>query len=106
MKNRLKISLLGLFVVSAFIVNAQTNNVHPWISKDVQKVANKKMLANEHYQASHIIAKTVGYPAIALSKGVHRVSTGPAISTSENNIVSKGYPYWTISKGVQRIGRK
>jgi hypothetical protein len=108
MKNGLKLGLLGLFLAGAFVVNAQTNNSHPWISKDVQKIANKKMLNDVDYKASHIEATTVGYPAVAMSKGVHKVSASSEISTSatKGNMISKGYPYWTVSKGVQRIGRK
>jgi Na+/proline symporter len=103
MKNGLKLGLLGLFLAGAFAVSAQTNNSHPWISKDVQKISNKKMLAD--YKASQLKATSVGYPAVVLSKGVHKISASTEIGT-QGNMASKGYPYWTVSKGVQRIGRK
>jgi hypothetical protein len=105
MKNGVRFSLLCLFLVPAFFAGAQSNNSHPWISKDVQRVANKNMLENEIRNNTHIEAKSVGYPAVALSKGVHRIGK-TSVTTTKGNIVSKGYPDWTISKGVQRIGRK
>jgi hypothetical protein len=105
MKTAARFSLSCFFLLSAFIINAQTFNSHPWMSKDVQKIANSKMLKDEKLNALHIEAVSVGYPAIAMSKGVHRI--GAKSTTNEKgNIVAKGYPYWTVSKGVQRIGRK
>lgn len=98
-KSSVKISLIAMLVVGSFVVNAQTSS---WpVSKDVQRYANKSMLADENLRKSHIEAKSVDFPSIVVSKRVIRkdnVSTG--------NVRSTGYPMWTVSKGVNRYSNK
>ena len=110
MRNRInevskKAGLLGLFLASVLFVNAQSNTENPaWtVSKDVQRVANKKMFEDKELRATHIQVKPIS-PTWMISKGVHRTSQNE-VATS-GNIKSKGTPAWTISKGVQRIGRE
>jgi hypothetical protein len=100
-----KIGVLGLFLTGAFFANAQSNIDNPaWIvSKDVQRLANKKMFQDENIRSSHIYAVQVS-PTWMISKGVHRTASDQV--SAKGNVKSKGIPLWTISKGVQRIGRK
>ena len=89
------IGLITLFVLGAFIVNAQNSLT---VSKGVQHVANKKAFEDEKARKSQLQANSVEFPAIVVSKGV--------ASTSENqsagNIESTGYPAVAVSKGVAR----
>lgn len=87
----------GLFLNTALL--AQT----PWLSKDVQKVANKKELAKEEQSNSHIQAVSLDQNW-ALSKGIS--SVGQAETTSEGNIQSTGTPQVAISKGVHKMNTK
>ncbi len=104
MKVSKKVGLLGVFLASAAFAYAQTNPNPAWTtSKDVQKVANKKLFEDESLRASHIQARPVS-PTWVISKGVHRTEGDKEVA--QGNVESKGIPTWTISKGVQRIGRK
>ena len=100
-----RIGFMGLFVLGVFFANAQASNSHPgWVvSKDVQKVANKKMYDDEKLRKSHFRAPSVGLPSWIISKGVHR--GGSESSQPKGNVSMIGYPSWIISKGVQRIGK-
>ena len=102
-KNVKRITLMGLFLLGVFFANAQTRESHPaWVvSKDVQKVANKKMYDDENMRKSHMMAPSIGAPSWIISKGVHR--SGKESTQLRGNVTMKGYPSWIISKGVQRI---
>ena len=100
----MKISaLMGLFLLGVFFANAQTRESHPaWVvSKDVQKVANKKMYEDENLRKSHMRAPSIGTSSWIISKGVNRYDKGS--TQLQGNVTMKGYPSWIISKGVQRI---
>ena len=132
-KTAKKIGVLGFFLAIAFFSNAQssTENSAWMVSKDVQKIANKRTfqdetLRNSHIQAtlvsptwmiskgvqqttgSEVVAKgnieSKGIPAWTISKAVQR--TTPSEGLAKGNIKSNGIPVWTISKGVQQIGKK
>jgi len=100
-----RIGVLGLFLTATLFATAQSNIDNPaWIvSKNVQRVANKRMFQDENLRSSHIYAVQVS-PTWMISKGVHRTASDQV--SDKGNIKSKGIPVWTISKGVQRIGRK
>lgn len=87
---------MSMFLMGAVSANAQSSTA--WVSKDVQRVANKKAFENEEIKKSHIQASTVSFPAIVISKGIVR----PTDTYAQGNIISKGYPTWAISKGVAR----
>ena len=98
MKNAVKgISFMCLLLVGTFFANAQTKNASLPVSKGVQQYANKSAF-NEEAKKSHIQAKSVDFPAVAISKGIVR----PTDVVVAGNIESKGYPTWAISKGVAR----
>jgi len=92
-------AVLGLLMAAAVVSYGQTANLNPgWtVSKDVQKVANKKAF---EAPTLNIQANSLNH-AWVISKGVNR---GTA-ATEQGNVASKGIPAWTISKGVQRIGK-
>lgn len=94
MKNHIKsITLLGLMFMASAALNAQSI-----VSKDVQRVANKKAFESEEFTKSNIQAVSQPFSAMVISKGiVSSTDTAP-----QGNIVSKGYPTWAISKGVAR----
>lgn len=95
MRKQLKgIVAMCVLLMAAIGVNAQSGVV----SKDVQRVANKKAFENEDLKKSNIQAQSVPFPAIVVSKGV----AGSTDAQSQGNITSKGYPTWAISKGVAR----
>jgi galactitol-specific phosphotransferase system IIB component len=99
MKNLLTgITLVGLMAMASIAVNAQSVNSSLIVSKDVQRVANKKAFENKNLTSSNIQALSQPFPAIVISKGIVR----SAASAPQGNIVSKGYPTWAISKGVAR----
>lgn len=89
------IGLVCLLMTAAIFVNAQSGNSSLVVSKDVQRVANKKAFENNE---SNIQARSLAFPAIVISKGIARA---PQAQT-QGNVVSKGYPTWAISKGVAR----
>lgn len=92
------IAIAGVMVMASITVNAQSVNSSLVVSKDVQRVANKKAFENKDLTNSNIQAMSQPFPAIVISKGIVR----PAESEQQGNIVSKGYPTWAISKGVAR----
>ena len=99
-----KIALIALFSLGAFVAQAQTPS---WIvSKNVQKVANKKAFADTDDSKSQLTTETRAYAPRIVSKGVHRINN-PAVGDAKatGNMVSKGYPAWTISKGVHRSAK-
>lgn len=97
-------SFLTVMGLSVVLTHAQSDNPSWTVSKDVQKVANKRLFKSEELRESHINAEAVGYPQHVVSKDVQKRS--PAVSEAKGNVVSKGYPYWTLSKGVHRTNRK
>jgi hypothetical protein len=98
MKNAVKgIGFVCLLLAGTFFVNAQSTNSSLQVSKGVQRYANKSAFDEEN-QKSNIQAKSVEFPAIAISKGI----VFPTNVETAGNIESKGYPTWAISKGVAR----
>jgi hypothetical protein len=96
-KQVIGITLMSMFLMGAVFANAQSGSSLV-VSKDVQRVANKKAFENRDIERSHIQASTVSFPAIVISKGIVR----PSEVYAKGNIVSKGYPTWAISKGIAR----
>ena len=94
--------LIGMLLMGAFFVNAQSGNPNWIVSKDVQRIANKDKFAKEELSGSYFRAKSVDFPSIVISKGVFRRE---AIVT-KGNIESKGTNDWVISKGVHRYNKK
>lgn len=98
------IAIVSLVAMSVSFANAQTGNDPAWpVSKDVQRVVNKKALNDPNQRKSHIRAKSTDASWV-VSKGVHR--GGREAVYAKGNVESKGYPTWAISKGVQQIGRR
>lgn len=98
-----RVALVASFLVCGLLANAQNQT---WqTSKDVQKVANKDMFADEDLKKSHVNAESLGTPTWVFSKGVSSVSNKNVASSEigQGNIASTGYPTWTISKGVARM---
>ncbi len=99
--------LLIFFVIaSAIVANAQTNKDLPpaWTtSKDVQRIANKRLFTDARLRQSHIKAKSIA-PTWMISKRVGKPARKEKLA--ENNLKSSGTPSWIISKGVQRMGRE
>jgi hypothetical protein len=101
-----RIILLATFMVGLGFatVNAQDKT---WVvSKDVQKVANKKQYENTESEKSHLKPTSYSFPAVVLSKDVQKVSN-PSLQNQapQGNIVSKGTPDWVVSKGVHRSNK-
>ena len=99
------ISLL-YFNLLSLVTNAQETNPKSntaWIiSKDVQKIANKKKLENSYSRA----IRSIGHPAAVVSKGVHKIKmTSQQEVTAKGNMPSKGSPNWIVSKEVHRLRR-
>jgi hypothetical protein len=98
MRKQLKgIVVMCMLLMAAIVVSAQSGP-SSIVSKDVQRVANKKAFENEDLNKSNIQAQSIPFPAIVVSKGV----VGSTDAQSQGNITSKGYPTWAISKGVAR----
>ncbi|MDH4090794.1 MAG: hypothetical protein OEV74_17155 [Cyclobacteriaceae bacterium] len=94
------------FMASAVVVNAQTKSDLPpaWrTSKDVQRIANKRLFTDARLRQSHIKAKSIA-PTWMISKRVGQPARKEKLA--ENNLKSSGTPSWIISKGVQRLGRE
>jgi F0F1-type ATP synthase membrane subunit c/vacuolar-type H+-ATPase subunit K len=89
------IGLIALFMVGAFVANAQTQSLT--VSKGVQHVANKKSFEDENARKSQLQANSVEFPAIVVSKGVAASSESESVA---GNIQSKGIPAVAVSKGV------
>ncbi len=87
------IGVICLLVMATLVVNAQSGNSALVVSKDVQRVANKKA-----FDKSGIQAQSLAFPALVISKGIIHSD----VSQPQGNIVSEGYPTWAISKGVAR----
>jgi hypothetical protein len=96
------IGLIGMFLMGAFFVNAQSGNPNWIVSKDVQRIANKDWFAKEELRGSYFQAKSVDFPSTVISKRVFRKEA----SATKGNIESKGTNDWVISKGVHRYNRK
>lgn len=97
---------IALVLAAAFLVtvgfSAQAQSGLP-ISKDVQKVANKKALEN---QEQSLQTTSVPLPALVVSKSIQSIPN-PALITadSQGNMKSKGTPAWVNSKGVHRMNQ-
>ena len=87
----------GLLISSDLL--AQT----PWLSKDVQKVANKKELEKQKRSNTNIQAVSLEN-AWVLSKGISAI--GKTETQYAGNIQSTGVPQIAISKGVHQIKPK
>jgi len=106
MRTSIKTAALVMLLLGAMVsVKAQSTTItSAWsTSKDVQKIANKKMFEDDGLRASHIQA-SIQTPTWMISKGIHRINAKDQMASG--NIKSTGIPMWTVSKGVQRIGRK
>lgn len=93
--------LLGLLLIGVILVNAQSSKNDPsWIvSKDVQKVANKKNFEDEAKRGSQLRAKSINQLWV-ISKDVNRSNNTETVT--KGNVASIGIPAWTISKGVHQ----
>lgn len=98
MKKLLGVAIMSTFLLSSILVSGQNGNNSLVVSKGVQHVANKKAFEDENSKKPHIQAKSVEFPAIAISKGIVQ----PTGQLAEGNIASEGYPTWAISKGAAR----
>lgn len=97
-----RIGLLGFVLAGVICSYGQSSKPSPaWLSKDVQRIANKRNFEAENSTSINIRTKSLSQMWI-VSKGVNR---GMTDRPEKGNIVSKGIPAWTISKGVQRIGK-
>ena len=99
MKTLMKILLVSLFSIAAFVASAQSTIVgsRPG-SKAVQNVSNK-WLVNE--QLATVVS--LGYQTQALSKDVQLVSNRLSKEPKAGNMKSVGYPVWTIQKRVHKV---
>lgn len=75
----------------------------PWLSKDVQKVANKKELEKDKRSNSNIQAVSVDQSWV-LAKGIS--SVGRTESPAAGNIQSTDFPQVAISKGIHQAKPK
>lgn len=91
----LNMILTIVFAISILTVAAQSNSAQRTVSKDVQKIANKKVLSDEQL----FTVTSLGYPAWTVSKNVQILNTATEVPSVAGNVPSKGYPFWTISKG-------
>lgn len=91
---------MGLLFTTFMAAQAQSNETTPaWTtSKDVQKVANKRLFNDENLRKSHIQISSAS-PTLNVSKDVHR-KEGDEVQ-AKGNVVS-AYPNWIISKGVHQ----
>ena len=98
-------TLLTAFVLAGFamLLNTSLQAQTPWLSKDVQKVANKKQFEAEQKSNSNITAVSLDQSWV-VAKGVSNI--GRTETQSAGNIQSDGIPQWTISKGVHQINTK
>ncbi|HMG90506.1 MAG TPA: hypothetical protein VK589_10605 [Chryseolinea sp.] len=95
---------LGLIVLGCGVFISSQSLAQSWVvSKDVQKVANKKSFEDKELMKSHIQAMSVSQNWV-VSKGVN--SIGRAETSVAGNIRSTGNTDWIIGKGVQQIKRK
>ena len=88
---------LGLFFSTAVL--AQT----AWLSKDVQKIANKEQLKKDQHSNSNIQAVSLDQSWV-LSKGISNVERTK--TKSAGNIQSTDFPQVAVSKGVHQIKSK
>jgi hypothetical protein len=86
-----RLFLIAFFSFAALAVNAQV-----YVSKGVQKYANKSAYETTEKNTQ---LRSVETPSVAVSKGVHQIGESTT-EIEKGNIISKGYPYWTITKGV------
>lgn len=92
--------LAGFGLFSGTDLLAQT----PWLSKDVQKIANKKQLEKDQLSNSNILAASIDQNWVH-SKGIATVGSTEA-KPSVGNIPSTGIPQVAISKGVHQVKPK
>jgi len=93
-------AVAGLFLVSVSFANAQTGNDPAWpVSKDVQKVANRKSLSDASLQQSHIRARSLDNSWVVSKRATQ---ANRESMTAKGNVASTGTPAWVISKGVHR----
>lgn len=95
------IMLTMIFLMAAILVSGQTEPKHRPVTKEVQKISNKKRLNAE----TVMTVRSVGNHSAAVSKAVQlqdRSRRSPK-KAARGNMVSRGYPEWTISKGVYTL---
>ncbi len=101
--------LVIALVASLGLVNVQAQSGKKgWVvSKDVQKVANKKQYESTEREKSHLTPVSYNFPAMVISKDVQKVSK-PSLQDQPDrgNIASKGTPNWVVSKGVHKINKE
>ena len=85
------------------LLNADLLAQTPWLSKDVQKFANKKQLERDKHSNTNIQAVSMD-DSWVLSKGISAV--GRTETQNAGNIQSTGTPQVAISKGVHQIKPK
>ena len=92
---------LSMILANAIVTKAQSVNESPvWISKDVQKVANKQALENKDFEKSNVTAQSLDASWV-VSKGVKQNNNNTEV-TAQGNIPSEGTPTWAISKDVKK----
>jgi hypothetical protein len=93
--------IVGLILIGFGLFTTQQLMAQTWtVSKDVQKVANKKMFSDEEIAKSHIHAISLDQNWL-VSKGVNNV--GQTETAAQGNIRSTGNNDWAITKGVHRV---
>ena len=95
------VMLTMIFSLGVILASGQTAHKHRLITKEVQKISNKKRLNAETLTT----VRSVATPPAAVSKAVQLQDRSRRASKkqSRNNMVSRGYPDWTISKGVYTL---
>jgi hypothetical protein len=96
MKGLINTVISRLFLIAFFSFAALAVNAQAYVSKGVQKYANKSAYETTEKQTQ---LRSVDTPAVAVSKGVHQIG-GSTTEVEKGNAISTGYPYWTIAKGV------
>ena len=75
-------------------------------SKDVNRVANKDLFANEELAATHLKVSSLGRPDRVSMKGVNEVSVRKTQKADRGNVSSVGTPAWVNTKGVSNISNR
>lgn len=96
-----RMMLTVIFLMAAILVSGQTGPKHRPVTKEVQKISNKKRLNAE----TVMTVRSVGNPSAAVSKAVQLQDRSRRSSkkAARGNMVSRGYPELTISKGVYTL---
>jgi hypothetical protein len=71
---KIRVILLATFMVGLGFASVNAQDKTWVVSKDVQKVANKKQYENTESEKSHLKPTSYSFPAVVLSKDVQKVS--------------------------------